>query len=453
MTARLLVATVSCLATLLLAGCASAQTAEKEARDQVAEIGRQLPTAEAKPELPQLRSDSSLADFTLYAVLNHPAVLASYQEWRGAVEAIAPTRALPDPKFTFEADIADTLMTFMPGLMFDFMTPGKRRAMAKEATASSQIAYRVYVSTVLRVAAEVRKSWIDLAYVEESIRLREASLATIAQAEAVVEADYATGRGMGTLESQVRFANEGARIHAEIAVLNDRFAAVRAGFKSTLGLLPTDPHPAWPHPNQVATLLPAEDELWRRIQSSNSDLAQMRAMVDMALANIGVAQTAGTPDFSIGAMADLKANPLMVRPTASVSLPIWRGKIASLIAAAEARRDAAISRVNAEQLTMAAQLARMLYMVRESDRMIAYIDDTALPNYERAIASVEAGYQSGMTGLAMIPETRLMALGMKLERATALKDRETAVTSLLLMISATAPAGSPLLAESRNAQP
>src|ERR1035437_10318536 len=91
-------------------------------------------------------------------------------------------------------------MTFMPGLMFDFMTPGKRRAMAKEATASSQIAYRVYVSTVLRVAAEVRKSWIDLAYVEESIRLREASLATIAQAEAVVEADYATGRGMGTLE-------------------------------------------------------------------------------------------------------------------------------------------------------------------------------------------------------------------------------------------------------------
>src|ERR1035437_9949236 len=148
-------------------------------------------------------------------------------------------------------------MTFMPGLMFDFMTPGKRRAMAKEATASSQIAYRVYVSTVLRVAAEVRKSWIDLAYVEESIRLREASLATIAQAEAVVEADYATGRGMGTLESQVRSANEGARIHGDVAVLKPRLAPARAGFKSTLGLRPPDPHPAWPPPNQVATLLPA----------------------------------------------------------------------------------------------------------------------------------------------------------------------------------------------------
>lgn len=102
---------------------------------------------------------------------------------------------------------------------------------------------------------------------------------------------------------------------------------------------------------------------------------------------------------------------------------------------------------------MAAQLAQMLYMVRESDRMLAYIDGTALPNVERAIASVEAGYQSGMTGLSMIPETKLMALGMRLERAVVLKDRETAVTGLLLMISAVAPEGSPLLAESRTTQP
>jgi outer membrane protein TolC len=258
---------------------------------------------------------------------------------------------------------------------------------------------------------------------------------------------------MGTLESQVRFANDTARVRSEIAVQNDRLAAVRASFKSALGLLPTDADPAWPHPALVATALPPEDELWRRIESSNSDLAQMRAMVDMALANVGVARTAGTPDFALGVMADLKADPLMIRPTASVSLPIWRGKIASLIAAAEARWDAAISRLNAEQLTMAAQLAQMLFMVRESDRMIAYIDGSALPNYERAMASEAAGYQSGMTGLAMIPETMLMSLGMQLERATALKDRETAVTGLLLMISDTAPAGSPLLAESHAAQP
>jgi outer membrane protein TolC len=160
-----------------------------------------------------------------------------------------------------------------------------------------------------------------------------------------------------------------------------------------------------------------------------------------------VARKAGTPDFTLGAMADLKADPLMVRPTATVTLPIWREKIRSNIAAAEARRDAAVARVSAEQLNMAAELAQMLYMVSESDRMIEYIDKTALPNYERLIASIEAGYQAGMTGPGMIPETRVMALAMRLERAAALRDRENAVTDLLLMTADIAPAGAPLLTD------
>ena len=88
----------------------------------------------------------------------------------------------------------------------------------------------------------------------------------------------------------------------------------------------------------------------------------------------------------------------------------------------------------------------MLYMVREADRMIAYIDDTALPIYERTVATVEAGYQSGMTEPAMIPETRFMALDMRLERANALRERESAVTDLLLMIATIAPSGAPLAA-------
>ena len=76
MTARQLLATVPCLATLLLAGCANAQPAEREAKEQVSQIGSQLLSVGAKSELPQLRPDSSLADFGRYAVLNHPAVTA-----------------------------------------------------------------------------------------------------------------------------------------------------------------------------------------------------------------------------------------------------------------------------------------------------------------------------------------------------------------------------------------
>lgn len=397
------------------------------------------------PALPELADNSGADEYLRYAMLKHPAVTAAFYDWRAAVEAITPARSLPDPQLTFEADISDTLMTFMPGIMFDFMTPGKRAAMGREAAAASEVTYRNYATTVLRTAAAVRKAWIELAYVDEALRLREASIGAIDQSAAVNAAEYSTGRGMASLEAQVLFQNQAAQLRATIAALEDRRAAARTRFKSTLGLTPDETDPPWPRIALTETPLPTETELWRAVKSLNPELASMRAMVDMAIAAVEVAQKTRTPDFSLGVMSDLKADPLMVRPTGTLTLPIWRDKIAATIAAAEARRDAAVARLDAEQLNLAAELAQMLYMVRESERMITYIETTALPNLDRSIASAEAAYQSGMSGPSMIPQTRLMALGMRLERVDALRQRETAVTDLLLMVADVAPADIPLL--------
>ncbi|OHE83710.1 MAG: hypothetical protein A3G75_01190 [Verrucomicrobia bacterium RIFCSPLOWO2_12_FULL_64_8] len=438
---------------LLLASCVAPSTQETGVRRQVQAVGAVLRPEGRRPDLPSLAPDSPPGEFVRYAVLNHPGVEAAYHEWRAAAAAIVPARALPDPQLTFEADIADTLMTFMPGLMFDFMTPGKRAAMGREAAATSTVAYRTYVATVLRVAAEARKAAIELAYVEEAIRLRESSVGELEQSRAIADADYVTGRGMGTLANQVRTASDLARVRAELAALADRRAAARTRFKSALGLAPTDADPAWPQAALAATALPGADELWRRVQTANPELGRMRAMVDMAIAGIEVARKSRTPDFALGLMADLKASPLMVRPTANLTLPVWREKIAATIAAAEARRDAAVARVSAEQLNLAAEFAQMLYMVREADWMISYIDQTALPNLDRTIATLEAGYQTGMTRPVMIPETRMMAVDLRHERADLLLQRELAVTDLMLLTADIAPAGAPLLAGTAMVQP
>lgn len=398
--------------------------------------------------LPALRSDSALGEFVRFAVLNHPAVEAAFHDWRAAVLDITHARSLPDPQFTFEADISDMLMTLMPGLMFDIMGPGKRAAMGYEAAARSGVAYRAYVTAVLRAASEARKAWIELAYVEETQRIYRATIANLEQSLALAGSEFSTGRGMVAFDDMIRLQNQIAEHHTHHAAFGDREVAARARFKSALGLASTDPDPAWPQPVLSATPLPAPEEMWRQVEANNAMLASIRAMVEIAIAEVTVAQTERTPSFMVGAMADLKASPLMVRPTANVTLPIWREKIRSAIAAAEARRDAAVSRVAAEQLSLAAELAQMLYMVRESDRMIAYIDGTALPNLDRAAASAEAGYQSGMGKPTMIPEVRHMALLMRLERGKALYERERAVTDLLVLSADIAPADAPLLGDS-----
>ncbi|HVZ66390.1 MAG TPA: TolC family protein [Lacunisphaera sp.] len=435
-------------AALLLAGCAGAPTpAASSARAGLRQVGAQLAGSAGRPELPVLHADSPPADFIRYAVLNQPAVAAAYQDWRAAVEAITPAGALPDPQFTFQADIRDTLMSFMPGLMFDLMGPGKRTAIAREAAAGAGVARRAYVTAVLRTAAEARRAWVELAYVEGIDRLYATTIHTAEEALELTNAEYATGRGMATFDRQIELENLVAEHHAHHAGIADRRIAARARFKSALGLTPDDPDPPWPHPDLVATPVADADELWRRAQLANPDLAQMRAMVEMTVAGVEVARQTGRPNFAVGAMVDLKADPLMFRPTANISLPLWRDKVAATVAAATARRDAAAARVGAEELNLAAELAQMLYMVREADRMLAYIDGTALPNFDRSYATLEAGVQSGMADAAMIARTRLMAIDLRHDRLEWLRRREAAAVDLALLVADVAPANSPLPAE------
>ena len=401
-----------------------------------------------REDLAGLRPDSSEADFVRFAVYHHPAVRAAYYDWKASVAAIAPARALPDPQLTFQADIADTLMSLMPGLMFDLMGSGKRAAMAHEATATSTVAYRAYVAEVVKTAAALRKAWVELAYANDTNRLYRSTIHAAEQAVALASADYATTRGMANFEEQIRFQNLLAQHHSHHAGIAQRLDAARAKFKSALGLLPTDPDPAWPDATLTRSDVPNEATLWRQVEANNPDLARMRSMVDMAIAGVDVARKGGTPDFSAGLMVDVKQNPLMFRPTATMTLPVWREKIRENIAAAEARRDAAVARITVDELNMAAELAQMLYMIRESDSMLTYMDDYALPNLDRSAASAAAAAQSGMGSSTMIAEAQLMAIDMRHERLDALRDREDAVVGLATMINAVLPEDPPLAARS-----
>lgn len=431
------------LATAGLAGCVTAPTGtERENRASTTQIGAELRWAQAN--LPPLRENSTLEEYVRFAVYHHPAVMAAYSDWRAATEETTVARSLPDPQVTFQADVSDTLMTFMPGFMFDLMSPGRRTAMAREATAKSGIAYRAYVAAVLRTALEVRKSWVELAYTLEAARLYVATVGTLELEVDLAKADYATTRGMASLDRMVELQNTLGEHHVHHVALGERTVAAYARLKSAIGLAHDDPMPAWPQPVLTATGVPSADELWKMAQTSNPDLASMRAMVAMAVAEVDSAEVARQPAFSVGLMADLKAIPLMLRPVAAASLPVWRARIAARLTAAEARRDAATARVKSEELTLSAELAQTLFSIREADRMIAYVDSIALPNFEILGASAAANYQSGSASPGAVLEARRMALLMRIERLKSLQERELAAADLSLEVAGMPPGDAPV---------
>jgi outer membrane protein TolC len=430
---------------LLLAGCVTATREERLSLARVQETGALLHPAASGPARPELTADSSLADYLRYALLHHPQVEAAYDEWRGAALAIAPARALPDPKLTFQADITDNLTSLMPGLMFDFMSGGKREAMAREALAASEVAYRRYAAAVLETAADVKHAWVDLTALEETLRLKQQMLDLTEDAIRFSHAEHVTMHATGSLDDLTRLLNDAGRLRLEVTNLGDQRGALRARFKAALGIAREAPDPPWPAQfAPTAAPLPDDDAFWAAARATNPRLAEMRAMVEMAVAEVSVEQKARTPDLAAGLMADLKMNPVLWRPLAEVTLPVWRGKIDDAIAAARARHDAAAARLRAEELMVAADLARMTYMVREADRMVAYLDGTALPNLRRSLASVTAAYDTGMTGFAAIPETQEMILALQVERVAALREREQTLADLSLLVAGQAPAGAPL---------
>ena len=252
---------------------------EKTERARQAEVAAQLSAL----ALPALTEQSSQQDFVRFAVLNSPAVKAAYAQWRADIDAVVPARSLPDPKFTFAADVSKTLEAVMPGFTFMYLTADKRNAAGDAAAAAAHLTYEAYRRTVLETAANVLRAQAQLAFAAQNLSLSQQALPFFENERAFIGAQYASG-GMGTLQDSTEADIALARARVQTADAADALAAARADFKAALGLPREAPDPPWP-----TTLWPAQAPadaatLWSAILAANPDLSAARAAAFVASA-------------------------------------------------------------------------------------------------------------------------------------------------------------------------
>ena len=127
---------VVALVIVLLAGCKGISTpGERIAQSDWGSVSEAYRPQNQRPALPTLQTNASLSNFLQFAILNQPQVEAAYFDWAASVRRITVERSLPDPRLTFSSDIADMVMSLMPGLMMDFPGPGKLKWAANVASA------------------------------------------------------------------------------------------------------------------------------------------------------------------------------------------------------------------------------------------------------------------------------------------------------------------------------
>jgi outer membrane protein TolC len=427
-------------AVIALAGCAGTPIAsERAARDTLAAVGERYRPDEARPALPVLTPDSSLADYLRFAALNNPRVEAAYYEWAAAVARITPARSLPDPRLTFESDIADTVMTLMPGLMIDLPGPGKLRLAGDAAAAGSSASSFAFAAEILRTALALKQAYYELHALEETIGVQRETLRLLEDLEALAQQQNAAGKV--TLQDVLRAQMAHDQVATRIANLEDSRGALAAELKAALGLGPADAEPPLPSTFVTSADEPDPDALLATALARNPALRAMESEVRRAEAMLELARKSGVPDFTLGIEADLRGSPLMFRPSASITLPIWRDKIAAEIAAAQADRRAAAARLGAEEVRLAADLASALFMYRESVRNDALLRGSLVHKARQSLDAARAGYVNGRAGFLDVIDAQRTLLEFEIALIEARTQRELSLAALSLAIAGVPPAG------------
>lgn len=427
-----------------LVGCAGVPSVgEKQARKDQESIRKLYRPSDQKPNLADLTTESSLAEFMRFAMLNQPKVEAAYYNWMSSIENITTARSLPDPRLTFEMYIQNVVMSLMPGLMMDLPWPGKLGARAEISSAESSAKYFLFEASVLQAAFEFKRSYYQLYFLQERIRVNKEMLNLISGFEKIARAQNEVGRI--TLQDVLRAQMEKERLSTEIANLKDSRNSLLAQLKAALGLASNQPDPPMPERFESTRLDLDSERLFEIALQRNPRLRSMEAEVRQAEAAIKLAYKGRYPDFNVGLEADVKAAPIIWNPQFGITLPIWKDKIAAQIAGAQASKNAAQARLSAEEISLAVEFADKMFSYHESSRNLALLRERLLLKGQQSLEAARSGYLSGQIAFFNLIDAERSLLGFKLAEVEAQTQCEKILAELSLMILGVPPDNAPIL--------
>ncbi|MFZ2655305.1 MAG: TolC family protein [Victivallales bacterium] len=432
-------------ASVFLSGCVGLTTkSEREARSDFGTLSKLYRPDGNQAALPILDSNSTLTVLLTYAMLKQPRVEAAYYEYAAAVERITLERSLSDPRFTFQMDITNVINSIMPGLMLDVPWPTKLSARADVASAESRARYYAFESAVLQTAFDVKRPYYQLHFLEDRIRINRKMLNLMSELEEIARALNEAGKV--TLQDVLRAQIEKERLKTEIANLEDSRNPLMAKLKTALGMSADKPDPPVPAQFESTPLDMGYDQLLAAAMAHNPQLKSMEAEVRAAEEGISLARLSRFPDFTIGLEGDVKSAPVLWRPKFEMTLPIWLDKIAAEIASAQARKNAASSRLSGEQIQLVVEFADKSFMYREARRNLQLLSDKLVSKAQMSLEVARNAYSAGQIDFINLQEAERTLLVFQIAEIDSRIQCELTLAELSMIIGFK-PEGAPFPAE------
>jgi cobalt-zinc-cadmium efflux system outer membrane protein len=193
------------------------------------------------------------------------------------------------------------------------------------------------------------------------------------------------------------------------------------------------------------------DKLLEAALAQNTRLKGMEAEVQAADAAITQAYKARMPDASLGLMADVKSSPTLYRPWGTVSIPLWRDKLAAEVAQAQANKRAGEARLSAEQIALAVTVAEKASLYRGATRKLALLQNQLLPKQRQSLEVARSGYLAGQIDFFNLTDAEQTLLRFGLDEVEARTQRELSLAELSLIVQGMPPSGAGMGAIARPA--
>jgi outer membrane protein, heavy metal efflux system len=391
-----------------------------------------------------LEQDPSLKDFLTIALLNHPKVKSAYYDWIASIENITVARSLPDMQLTLQMDIKNIVSSFMPGLMGDIPGPGKLGLRAEIATADSHCKYLLFRKVLLETAFTVKKIYYELGFAEEQLRIAQ-NLIDLQSAEENFSISQ-NNVGRSSLSRILVVQSDKDKLLSDFNNLLSYQKSLRLAWKGALGLQIADADSLIPEHFEYTLDPISPDDLFKIALQRNPQLNVMKEDLVKAKSSLRLALKNQTSDFTVGMNVGGTTETILMQPQLAMTLPfLWKEKIASEIAQAQAQKEASHHKVSDEEIRLTVEFAEKEFDFEVATHNVKLLTKSLVPKANERLKLILATNTVALSNFTEIFILKKEILELQLKKAQALKEREIALAELSLLIAGILPETTPLL--------
>lgn len=370
---------------------------------------------------------------------NNSQIAAARDAWQAAKQVPRQVSTLPDPTFTYQNFSVGSPKPFAGyttsnfayigiGASQEIPYPGKLRLRGEAAERQAGVKNTAIQATSASVADAVKIDYIQLAYLQQVLKILGEDERVLDQLIKDATAHYEVGQGSqaDVLQAEV----ERTKIVREITAAKQQMGDTEADLKAQL-------HRDQDSPDIVAEALrenplqDTSDQFLGRVRKQNPQIQVDASAVRAENAALASAKRDGKPDFGLSYMwqQNDRKYPDYYMFTFNLRLP-RRARVRAEVQ--EAAEKLALSRetLDAHLQEQLAQVRRGYVEVKSDEELLTEYQQGLIPQSDAAYRSTLNSYASNRDVLTHVLLYFVNVLNMKLDEAKVLADHETTMAHL-----------------------